>query len=95
MPQSSPVRSKYTPPDNTQQGRMVATQLARARFSSTRHQLPSSGASTMPPPPPNTPLTAPAKAPDTPSRPRFTGITSVEYVSGGPSPTGIPSTGVS
>ena len=36
----------------------------------------------MPPPPPNTPLTAPAKAPDTPSRPRFTGITSVEYVSG-------------
>ena len=38
----------------------------------------------MPPPPPNIPLTAPAKAPDTPSRPRFTGITSVEYVSGGP-----------
>lgn len=34
----------------------------------------------MPPPPPNRPLTAPARAPEIPIRPRFTGITSVEYV---------------
>ena len=44
----------------------------------------------MPPPPPNTPLTAPARAPEIPIRPRFTGITSVEYVAGGLRPLAPP-----
>ena len=50
--------------DTTQKGRITATQVAKAVFSSTRHQRVSRGSSTMPPPPPKQPLAAPARTAD-------------------------------
>ena len=49
--------------DSRHKGRMAATQVASARFCSIWHQPVRAGASTIPPPPPNRPFTAPAAAP--------------------------------
>ena len=62
--QSKACRSRYTAALTALRGSMAATQVAKACLPSRPHQPFSSGTSTMPPPPPNSPFTSPAAVPD-------------------------------